>query len=79
MSKADELRALPWGVNRIGKIYAAGVHAEMPNGNWVRAVGVPYPGGRIRAAWWVLTGRAHALRWPKAGELEQALSQSEPT
>ena len=36
-------------------------------------VAEPYTAGRWRAAWWVLTGRAYALLWPKPGELEGAL------
>ena len=40
---------------------------------WVRSVPLPfYEGlfGRVRDAWEVLTGRAYAFHWPKAGELE---------
>jgi hypothetical protein len=40
----------------------------------VRAVPEPNSGNRWRAAWAVLTGRAYAISWPKAGELEKALS-----
>lgn len=43
---------------------------------WARAVPLPFYGGlfdRLRDAWLVLTSRAYAVRWPAAGELEQAL------
>lgn len=57
-----------------------GAGAQMPDGRWVRAVPVPYPTvglERLRAAWWVLTGRAHAVVWPEAGDLEIALRQAD--
>lgn len=44
---------------------------------WVRAVPLPFFSGllgRIRDAWSVILGRTYAVRWPKAGELERALS-----
>lgn len=69
--------ALPRGINRLGSMIAPnGDAAHMPDGRWVRAVPEPYPTvgvERLRAAWWVLTGRAHAVVWPKAGGLEKAL------
>lgn len=43
---------------------------------WVRSVPLPFFGGlldRMRDAWWVLTGRAYAVRWPRPGDLERAL------
>lgn len=67
-------RNYPWGVHLISNIFAgSGVRAGLPDGRWVHAVQEPYHGGRLRAAWWVLTGRAHAVVWPEDGELEQAL------
>jgi hypothetical protein len=66
-------RLRPWGVSCIQDIYHPDVGAGLPDGRWVAAVCVPYPCTffqRIRAAWWVLTGRAHAFLWPKAGDLE---------
>ncbi len=45
-------------------------------GPWVRAVPIPLTGGllaRLSDAWAVLRGRAHAVAWPKPGELEEAL------
>ena len=71
----------PWGVQAIGDMYSRGVSAGLPDGRWVAAVAVPYPCNvieRVRAAWWVLTGRAHALVWPKAGDLEDAFKEREP-
>ena len=55
--------------------------AGLPDGRWVRAVPCPVvPGvfGRLSAAWAVLTGKAHAVRWPEHGELERALNPPEP-
>jgi hypothetical protein len=71
--------ALPWGVNRLRNIIAprrSGIMAGLPDGRWVLAVSEPYDtlGSRLRGAWWVLTGRAHAIVWPKPGELEDILS-----
>lgn len=63
-------RKIPWGVHRIGNIYASNVSAGLPDGRWVRAVQLPYDGNRLQAAWWVLTGRAYAFIWPEAGDLE---------
>lgn len=71
-NKRDVLRR-PFGVHVIGDIYREGAQAGLPDGRWVCAVPEPYSGGRLRAAWWVLTGRAHAIIWPKPGELEDAL------
>ena len=52
----------------------AGTHVAC----WVRAIGNPPPWSRwvrarVLAAWWVLTGRAIALQWPRDGELEFSL------
>lgn len=52
--------------------------AQTPYG---RAVPKPYPTTffqRIAAAWWVLTGRAHVVRWPLPGEAEAAFDAPEP-
>lgn len=43
---------------------------------WSRAVPLPYYGGYLTAAWAVLCGRAVAVRYPKNGELEQALQDT---
>lgn len=64
----------PWSVHRIADIFGdESVAHGLPDGRWVTAVSVPYPGGRLRAAWMVLTGRAYALEWPEAGDLERVL------
>lgn len=42
---------------------------------WVRAMHLPFYGGlidRAHDAWEVFCGRAYAVRWPKAGDFEQA-------
>lgn len=66
----------PWGVHAISDIYSAGCQAGLPDGSYVAAVAVPYTGNRIVAAWWVLTGRAFALKWPKPADLERTLGLS---
>ena len=73
---------VPWGINTIGTLYHPGVSAGLPDGRWVAAVCEPYPATfleRMRAAWWVLTGRAHAFLWPKAGDLEAIWASENPT
>lgn len=72
---------LPWGINVIGSIYHPDAGAGLPDGRWVQAVGEPYPCNwieAIRAAWWVLTGRAHAVVWPEPGDLEDIWTRSNP-
>lgn len=64
-----------WGIHRLADmIGGANTQAGLPNGSWVRAVPLPYSGARLKAAWCVLTGSAHAVQWPEAGDLEKALS-----
>lgn len=72
----ESLLARPWGVQRISDMWAPGCGAGLPDGREVQAVGEPYwtsGWSRLRAAWWVLTGRAQAVIWPYAGELEATL------
>jgi hypothetical protein len=66
--------AQPWGVHSIADIYSDGNWSGLKDkdGIYARAVACPYYGNRLVAAWWVLTGRAFALEWPKAGDLENA-------
>lgn len=68
--------SVPWGVHSIGQIFGGpNLRCGLPDGRWVTCIAEPYdsPRSRVQAAWWVLTGRAHAVIWPKAGELEDAL------
>lgn len=65
----------PFYIHRIRDIYDADVSAGLPNGRYVYAVAEPYTAGRLKAAWWVLTGRAYAFKWPKAGDLERTLGK----
>lgn len=69
------MKSRPWGVHTISDIFHPDCEAGMPDGSYVKAVAVPYTAGRLKAAWWVLTGRAYALLWPKAGDLERAIGQ----
>ncbi len=68
----------PWGVNTIGSMIAPpGVTTGLSDGGSARAVPEPYYTmgfERLRAAWWVITGKAHAVVWPEAGDLERALN-----
>lgn len=63
----------PWGVHTISDIYCAGCEAGLPDGTWAAGVAEPYTANRLVTAWWVLTGKAHALKWPKPGDLERTL------
>jgi hypothetical protein len=54
-------------------LWMTGVSTGLPDGRWVRAIPLPYYGGYLQGAWSVLTGRAVALRYPVAGELEDVL------
>lgn len=66
----------PWGVHAVSSIYHPQVSAGLPDGRVVAAVGEPYHGTlleRIRAAWWVVSGRAYAVVWPDSGDIERAL------
>lgn len=63
----------PWSVHTISRMFARDCSAGLPDGRYVQAVCEPWYGDRMRAAWWVLTGRAHAVVWPKDGELEAAI------
>jgi hypothetical protein len=68
----------PWGVETIGDIYNPNCQAGLPDGRWVAAVAEPYATNwieRLRAAWWVVTGRAVAFVWPKAGDLEETFKR----
>jgi hypothetical protein len=68
---------LPWYIHTLSRIYSPHAQALTPNG-WAQAVAQPYTAGRLKAAWWVLTGRAYAFQWPEPGELELAARRSEP-
>jgi hypothetical protein len=45
-------------------------------GRWSRAIPLPHYGGYLAGAWAVLLGRAVAVRYPVAGELEAALQST---
>lgn len=65
-----------WGIHRLADMIGSkNVGAELPDGKWVRGVPLPYSGNRAKAAWAVFTGKAYAVEWPQAGDLEKALSQ----
>jgi hypothetical protein len=70
----------PWGVHTIHDMFGNKneIAAGLPDGRWVAAVTEPYYGNRLVAAWWVLTGRAYAVVWPHAGDIEAALGVPEP-
>lgn len=56
-----------------------GVHACVDGDRWVRAVPAPYDGNRLYGAISVLLGRAYAIKWPEAGDLEDALRGEDKT
>lgn len=64
---------MPWCIHSIRRIYDPNCMAQIEGGKYAFAVCEPYFGGRLKAAWWVLTGRAYAFEWPKAGDLEAAV------
>lgn len=63
----------PWGVHTLASIFNPHCESSPDGERWYMAVASPYWGGRLRAAWWVLTGRAFALQWPEPGDLERAI------
>jgi len=71
--------SLPWFINRLANLIGdPQVTTRLPHGAWVRAVPAPYYPGpieRLRAAWWIITGRAHAVIWPEPGDLEHAMDR----
>jgi len=51
--------------------------AQLPTGQWVRAMHLPFSGGlldRFRDARAVFSGTAVAVKWPTDGEYEQAIA-----
>ncbi len=77
-----EQTVIPWGIHTIGSVYHPDVQAGLPDGRWVAATSEPYASNfieRLRAAWWVLSGRAHAFIYPEAGDLEAIWDRSKPT
>jgi len=78
---ATPLSTRPWGVHVIADIYSPNVGAGLPDGRWVLAAAEPYAPtlrSRFAAAWWVFTGRAHALVWPRPGDLEARMTPPQP-
>lgn len=64
---------MPWSIHSILSIYSPQVFSQVEGTKYAHGVAEPYSGGRLQAAWWVLTGRAFAFEWPKAGDLEAAI------
>lgn len=71
-------RNVPWYIHSVRRIYSPNCEAGLPDGSYVKAVAEPYTAGRLKAAWWVLTGRAYAFRWPEPGDIEIALGIEPP-
>lgn len=68
-------RNMPRAVHTVHAFTAPG-RFTVSGKDWKAAIAMPYPATfweRVTAAWWVLRGRAHAVRWPQVGELEAAL------
>ena len=71
----------PWGINSIGSMIAGPGDQTEVAGAYFRAVPIPYRKSAfeaMRAAWWVLTGKAEAVVWPNVGDLEYALRGAIP-
>ncbi len=70
---------MTWGVHRLSDMIGSRfVTTPIETYGFVRAVPEPYSAGlfgRLLAAWCVLTGKAHAVRWPEPGDLEKAFEQ----
>ena len=72
------VKNMPWGIHRLADMIGDdNAQTQDSLGCWVRAVPLPYHligiREKITAVWWVLTGRAHVVIWPDAGDLELAL------
>lgn len=66
-------KKLPWGVYYMPRMFACEVYTRI-DGRLVRVPASPYSTNifeRVRAAWWVLSGRAEAVIWPEPGDLEE--------
>jgi len=74
-----------WYIHTLDRVFAgpdcqAGVERDIGGGTkvlWYRAVCEPYHTfglERIKAAWAVLTGKAHAFQWPEPGDLERVIA-----
>ena len=70
---------MPWGVHTIKDVIAPpDMQVQLEEYHWVRSVLSPYPANlfqRARAAWFVFTGQAHAIKWPTPLELSKVLSR----
>ncbi len=64
---------MPCYIHSIRQIYSPHAMAQIEGSKYAHAVCEPYTAGRLMAAWWVLTGRAYAFEWPKAGDLEASI------
>jgi hypothetical protein len=67
---------MPWFIHSIRQLYSPHAMACVRGSKYAFAVSEPYacnPLERLRAAWWVITGRAHAFEWPRPGDIESAL------
>jgi hypothetical protein len=64
---------MPWCVHTLNRVYSEGCMAQVAGTKYAYAVAEPYTAGRLKAAWWVLTGRAYAFEWPRPGDLEEAI------
>lgn len=57
-------------IYKLADLFDPSVRTQLPDGRWVLSVPLPFYGDYLRAAWAVLRGRAVAVRYPVAGELE---------
>ncbi len=64
---------MPWYIHSLRRMYDPNCMSQIEGSKYAFAVCEPYTAGSLKAAWWVLTGRAYAIEWPKAGDLEAAI------
>jgi hypothetical protein len=67
---------MPWYIHTLRQMYDQHCWAQLKGPLYAHAVALPYASNfleRVAAAWWVLTGRAHAMQWPEPGDVEDAL------
>ena len=64
-----------WGIHRLRDLIGRPDVFTSDGERYYRAVPEPYTGNRLKATWAVLTGRAYAIQWPKAGEFEAVMQE----
>jgi hypothetical protein len=70
----------PWGVNSLDDMIGSpSVQSSKAQLGWFRAIPSPYRKSfreAVRAAWWVIRGKAEAVVWPTGGEIDRHLEDA---